>query len=171
MQAYRIEIKWALLFTAMMLVWVLLERLVGLHGPYIERHALYTNLVAVPAFLIYCLALREKRDTYYQGTMTYRQGLICGAVMTVIIALLSPLAQLITHTLITPRYFPNLIEYAVSTDQMSRPDAQAYFRLDSYMLQSAVASLFLGLLTTGIVAIFFRKPPSEIIGEPLGGYE
>ena len=169
MQAYRTEIKWALIFTLAMLAWMVIERLAGLHGPYIERHALFTNLAFVPAFMIYCLALRAKRDRDYGGTMTYRQGFVSGLVLTGIVVLLSPLAQVITHTLITPDYFANISDYAVASGQLSRAEAEGYFNLGSYVVQSAVGSLLAGIFFTAVAAIFFRKHPSEVIGEPLSG--
>ncbi len=165
MDQYRIEIKWALIFTVMMLAWIALERMVGLHDQYIARHALYTNLVAIPAFLIYCLALRDKRDNFYGGTMTYSQGFVSGAIVSVIIALLSPLTQYVIHTLITPDYFANAITYAVASDNMTEFNARNYFNLSNYLIQSAVSSLILGLMTTAVVALFLRKHPSEVIGE------
>ncbi|PPK85036.1 uncharacterized protein DUF4199 [Neolewinella xylanilytica] len=151
----------------MLLLWMALERLVGLHGPYIDRHALYTNLIAIPAFLIYCLALRDKRDHFYGGTMTYRQGFVSGAITTAIITLLAPLAQYVTHALITPDYFANVQAYAVASGNMTEAEARTYFNLTSYMAQAALSSLFTGLIISAVVAIFFRKHPSEILGEPL----
>jgi len=40
---YKTEIKWALWFTGMTLLWMVLEKLAGLHGRYIDYH-LYLNL-------------------------------------------------------------------------------------------------------------------------------
>ncbi|THH36556.1 DUF4199 domain-containing protein [Neolewinella litorea] len=157
MKRYRTEIKWAFIFTLMMLGWLLLERLAGLHDAYLAYHPTYTNLVAIPAVIIYVLALREKREKDYGGSMTYRQGFVSGAIITLIIALLSPLAQLITHTLITPDYFPNVIRYSVAEGYYTQAEAEAYFSLGSYILQSFIGSLIMGLLTTAIVAFFVRS--------------
>ncbi|WP_116108140.1 DUF4199 domain-containing protein [Lewinella sp. IMCC34191] len=167
MHTYRIEIKWGVVFTLMMLAWVLLERLVGLHDQHVDRHAIYTNFVAIPSVLIYCLALRDKREYFYGGTMTYKQGFITGAIVTAVVVLLSPLAQYITHTIISPDYFSNVAAYAVRSGATTQAEAEAYFRLDNYLIQSAVGALIMGLLTTAIVALFFRKHPEEVIGEPI----
>ena len=45
----KIEIKWALIFSVMGLLWMLLEKLSGLHGKYIDYHQYLTNLFAIPA--------------------------------------------------------------------------------------------------------------------------
>ena len=52
MHRYQTEISWGLIFTAVMLLWMWGEQLVGLHGRYIAQHATYTNLFAIPAILL-----------------------------------------------------------------------------------------------------------------------
>jgi hypothetical protein len=39
MKTLKIEIKWALIFVAMQLSWMLMEKLTGLHDTHIEKHA------------------------------------------------------------------------------------------------------------------------------------
>ena len=120
MQNIKIEIKWALIFILMTLVWMLLEKLAGLHSTHIDKHAIITNLIAIPAVGIYLFALLEKRNRFYKGVMTYKQGFICGLIITIIITVFSPLTQFITSTIITPEYFPNVIKYAVAEGEMTQ---------------------------------------------------
>lgn len=157
MGKYKIEIKWALIFVAMGLLWMLLERIAGLHSTHIDKHAIFTNFIAIPAIAIYVLALLDKRKNDYGGTMTYKQGFICGLIITVIVTLLSPLTQLITTTLITPDFFDNMIEYVVEQDTMSREAAENYFNTKNYIIQGLVGAPVMGLLTTAIVAFFTKK--------------
>lgn len=157
MKSRAIEIKWALIFFFMMLLWMLLERLTGLHGEHIDKHAIYTNFVAIPAIAIYVFALLEKRKKDYQGKMTYKQGFISGLIITLIVTVLSPLTQYITSTVITPNYFANVIEYSVQEEKMTREAAEAFFNLKSYMVQVLIGTPIMGLLTTAIVALFTRK--------------
>jgi len=157
MSQFKIEIKWAFTFAAMSLVWMFLEKITGLHSTHIDKHMYYTNLIAIPAILIYVLALLDKRKNDYGGTMTYRQGLMTGLIITLIIALLSPLTQLITSRVITPEYFPNAIAYAVENGLQTPDEAEAFFNLPNYMIQAIVGALIMGALTTLIVAIFTRK--------------
>lgn len=62
MNAIKLELRWAVIFTLAMWVWMLIERLFGLHSTRIEEHAIYTNVFAIVAITIYVLALRDKRD-------------------------------------------------------------------------------------------------------------
>jgi hypothetical protein len=45
--------------------------------------------------------------------MTYLQGIVCGLILSVIIAILSPGVQWIISYVISPEYFPNVIKRSV----------------------------------------------------------
>jgi hypothetical protein len=153
------ELKWAAIFVVVALLWMVLERVAGLHGPRIEHHALLTNLFALPAVAVYVLALRDKRDGDLGGAMTYRQGFVSGAIITVIVALLSPLSQWFTHTVITPDYFENAIEAADRVGMAARADAEAYFNLANYIRLSMFGAVAMGLGTSAVVAFFVKRAP------------
>lgn len=163
MKNIRTELKWALIFLAMQLVWMAGEKLAGLHGPLIEKHALYTNFIAIPSVLIYILALRDKRLRDYGGFMTYRQGFISGLLITAIVTLLSPLMIWLTVGVISPDFFAHFREYAVASGQMSAEQAAAYFSLRSYMVQAAFGAAAMGTVTAALVALLTKKkaPPVQ----------
>ena len=72
--------------------------------------------------------------------------------------LLAPLTQWITSTVITPEYFPNVIAYSVETGfYNSREEAEAYFNLQNYMMQSTIGAFIMGVITSVIVAFFVRS--------------
>lgn len=161
MKTITTEIKWAVIFTLVMLLWMLGERLVGLHDQHIDLHMVLTNLFAIPAILVYVFALRDKRQRDYQGVMTWQQGMLSGAIISLVVALLAPGTQWVISTVISPHYFDNVIAYSVATGyHPTREEAEAYFNLGNYMMQSAVGALIMGLLTTAIVAIFLRPKHS-----------
>lgn len=141
----------------MMLAWMVLERLGGFHDIRIEKHAIVTNLVAIPAILVYVLALLDKLKNYYGGKMTYVQGLVTGLIITLIVTLVSPLTQYITSEIISPDYFKNMIKYTVNNDIMSIEEARANFNLKSYIVQVLIGTPFMGAVTSAVVAIFTRK--------------
>ncbi len=157
MKNIKIEFKWAIIFTLMMLLWMALERLAGLHDKNIEYHYIVTNFVAIPAIAVYVLALLDKRKNYFEGKMTYKQGFLTGLIMTLFVTALSPLTQIFTVSVITPEYFPNMIEYTVEEGKMTREAAGANFNLNSYLLQTLIFTPVMGIVTTAIVAIFTRK--------------
>lgn len=157
MKNINIEIKWALIFTVMMLAWMVLEKSLGWHDEKIADHATMTNLVAIPAIVIYVLALLDKKNNFYHGVMSYKQGLIAGIVITLFVAIFSPLSQFITVEFITPDYFTKMTSYLVDNGKMTREDAESYFNLKSYMIQSVIGSMGMGFFTSVIVAIFVKS--------------
>jgi len=156
MKKYAIEIRWGLIFTGIALLWMVFEKLMGWHGEKIEVHLIYTNFFAIIAIAVFVFALRDKRR-YLGGTMSWMEGFVSGAIISVIVAILSPLSQYIVHTFLSPEYFPNAIAYAVENKGMTQEAAASYFNLQNYIMQSAIGGLVMGLLTSAIVALFVRK--------------
>jgi len=149
------EIKWGLIFSLAALLWVLLERLVGLHDKYIHLHPLLTMLFAIPAVAMMVMAIREKRREL-GGAITFKQAFLCGLGVSVVVALLAPLAQYLTHNFITPNYFTNAINYSVQNGLQTREQAEQYFSLKSYILQASLSGLVIGAITSLILAVIMR---------------
>jgi hypothetical protein len=157
----KIELKWALIFSIVVLLWMLLEKLCGLHSTYIDYHIYLTNLFAIPAIWVMVLALKDKKKNFYNSQITYLQGLLSGTVLSVIIAALSPLTQWVTTYVITPEYFPNVIKRSVELGSFATTAAaEAVFNYQSYAIQGAMGALVLGVLTTAIAMIFLRTKPA-----------
>ena len=164
MKNIKIEIKWALIFSIVVLVWMLLEKLSGLHSEYIDYHLYLTNLFVIPAVWIMVLALKDKKKNFYNGQITYKQGLISGIILTVFITLLSPITQWITSFVITPEYFPNVIKRSVELGYYSTTaEAEANFNYENYAVQGMIGSLVMGVITTAIAMIFIRSKKNEKI--------
>lgn len=158
MKSIKIEIKWAFIFSVIVLLWMALEKISGLHCTYIEYHFYLTNLFAIPAILVMVLALKDKKRSYYKGRMSYSQGLLSGVILSAFIAVLSPATQWLTTYLISPEYFPNVIKYSVEQGYYeSTALAEANFNYTNYALQGAVGSFIMGALTTVVAMIFIRN--------------
>ena len=153
----KLEIKWGAIFILVALAWMVFERLMGWHGEKIDQHMKYTNFFMIPAIAVYFFALTDKRKSYYEGEMTYKQGFITGLMITLIVAILSPLSQIITHYVITPDYFNNAIAYGVEELGYSKDKMEDNFNLKSYIIQSTVGAIIMGLFTSSIVSIFTKK--------------
>ncbi|MFN4085364.1 MAG: DUF4199 domain-containing protein [Spirosomataceae bacterium] len=162
MKNISIELKWALVFSGMTLAWMYLEKWTGLHDQYLDYHMYLTNLFAIPAIFIMVKALLDKKKSFYEGNMTYRQGFVCGLILSFIIALLSPVNQWITTYVITPEYFPNVIKRSVEIGYFkSIAEAEAQFNYQNYAIQGAIGALVMGLLTTAIAMIWLRTPAKK----------
>ena len=161
MKKYILEIKWALTFVVVSLLWMLLEKLTGLHSEHISKHPTYTNFFAIPAVAVYVFAFLDKQKKSYQGIMSYKEGLKTGIIITIIIAILSPITQSISSLIITPEYFPNVIEYSVTKGVMSVEEANSIFNLKNYVIQATVGALIMGVITTIVVAFFTKSKNSN----------
>ena len=157
MKKFKIEIKWGIIFALITLLWMWLEKSMGLHSENIDKHATLTNIFAVPAILVYVLALLDKRKRYYHDTMSWAQGFTSGLIITVIVTVLTPVNHYIIHTYISPEYFENAIQFAVDSGKMTIQEAENYFNLQSYILQSLLGAVVMGVVTSAIVAIFVRR--------------
>lgn len=157
MKKFGIEIKWAVIFVVTSLLWMWLEKLLGLHGEHIDKHATYTMLFAIPAIAIFVLALLDKRKNYYHGFMSYKQGFVSGLIITLFVAVLSPLTQYVTSEFISPDYFANVIEYSVETGTLERSVAEEHFTYGSYAVQAIIGAVVMGVVTSAVVAIFTRR--------------
>ena len=61
MKKVGIEIKWGIIFSLVTLLWMWLEKSMGLHNENIEKHATLTIIFAVPAIIVYVLALLDNK--------------------------------------------------------------------------------------------------------------
>lgn len=151
------EIKWAFIFMAVLLIWMYLEKLSGLHNEHLSLQQYLTLLFIIPAVIIYVWALKDKKKAFYNGKMSYKQCFISGLVITIIITLFSPLTQYIISYWITPDYFSNVMAHAVKTGYFkTMEEAEAFFNYKNYAIQSTIWAFISGILTTAIVGIFVR---------------
>lgn len=158
-----VEIKYALVFSIVGLLWMVLEKFFGLHSTYIDFHMYLTNLFAIPAIYIMVSALKDKKQKFYNGKITYKQGLLSGVLLSLFIAILSPLTQYITTYIITPEYFSNVIKRSVELGYYkTTADAQANFNYKNYAMQGAIGAFIMGVITTAIAMIFIRTKPQKI---------
>ena len=157
MKNIKIELKWAIIFSIVGLLWMVLEKLFGLHGKYIDYHLYLTNLFAIPAIWVMVLALKDKRKNFYNGQMFYKQGLLSGVILSALIALISPLTQWLVSFVISPEYFPNVIKRSVEIGYYkTTAEAEANFNYKNYAMQGAIGALGMGIITTAFAMIFIR---------------
>lgn len=141
----------------MSMLWISLERLTGLHDDYIESHPVFTNLYAIPAIIVYVLALRDKKYNFFRGNITYKQIFISGLILSFMIGLLAPLGTFVSVEYLSPSYFSNAIEMSVNSEMMTQKEANDYFNTSYYMLQSLISAPIMGIITTLVVGIFLRS--------------
>lgn len=157
MDKIKIEIKWALIFSLMTLAWICIERITGLHSEFIHLHPYITNIFAVPAIIVMVLALKDKKKNFYNGSITYMQGLISGVILSAFITILSPLTQWIITQIISPDFFKNMIDFSLEVGYYTtQKEAEAYFNYQNYATQSAIGAFVMGVITTAVAMILLQ---------------
>ncbi|MEM8897545.1 MAG: DUF4199 domain-containing protein [Bacteroidota bacterium] len=157
MKKYATEIKWGLIFAAMMLIWMIMEKVTGLHDVHKHKHHIVTNMIMIPAFIIYFLALREKRDKDYGGVMSWKQGFISGVLIGLVVMVCSPIIQLLINTVISPEYFQNAIAYSVEHGGQTQEQAEGFFNLQNYLIMGTLSAPIMGAITAAIMALVVRR--------------
>lgn len=156
MKKFAIEIKWAIISIIIFLAWMTLEKQLGFHDEKLKWQMVFTLLILFPTFLIYYLALRDKKKNYYQNNMNWKQGFISSIVISFVVAIFSPISQFITHEFITPDYFEKMISLSVESKRMTLEQAQNYFNLSAYIWQSISGGISMGVVIGAIVAYLIR---------------
>jgi len=156
MKKITLEIKWGILFSIVSIVWMILEKTVGLHDIHVDKQLRYSYLFAFVALIVYSLALLDKKKQYYKGIMTWKQGFITGIIISFVVSALSPLVNYIIYTYISPTFFENIIRFSVENDIQNQTEAESYFCLNSYIIQGISESLSNGILISALVAFFVK---------------
>jgi len=157
MLKYKFEALWGVLFIIVLLLWMYFEKAMGWHDVNIDKQAVYTNIFAFVAVLVYFIALYHIRKAKYGGTAGFRELFISGIVITLVAAVLSPLAQYLVLAVISPEFLNNSIIYAVKSGNSTPEEAKKYFNLNSFILMAAPFALVTGVITAAFVAFFLKN--------------
>lgn len=166
MKKFKIEFKWAVIMSIIFLAWMTLEKQLGFHDEKIKWQIFFTMLIIFPNFLLYYLALSDKKKNYYNGEMSWKQGFISGVVVSFIVVIFSPITQFITHEFITPNYFDKLITLSVESKRLTLEEAKNYFNLTAYIWQSISGGLSFGIVIGAIVAYILKTKTTDSTIKP-----
>jgi len=102
------------------------------------------------------LALSEKRKKL-GGTITFKQAFISGLIISLFVAILTPLWQYISVVIISPDYFKNVTAYSVEHKLMTAEAAADYFSLKNYIIQSTIFAPIAGIITSLLIALIVSR--------------
>lgn len=154
---YSIETKWAIVFFVVTLLWKLFEKVMGWHEQRIAQHANYAIIYDGLFVLVYYLAIIDKRKKYGLNGFNFKKGFKFGMTLTCIVTALSPLVQIITHKLISPNYFSNIIQLVTDNNLMTLSDAQAKFNLNNYLLENIIGTFVFGTICSLILVFILTR--------------
>ena len=156
MKKFEIELKWATAFTAVSIAWVYLERYLGYHDAKVSSQAIFSFWLMVPQALIYIVSIRQKREKYYGGEITWQKAFISGVVLSAVIAGLSPAAVYLMVEFISPEFLSNILE--VRAEQgMPREGLVQIYNLNNMVSQAIFNNLATGVFFSAIIALFLKN--------------
>ena len=138
MGKFEIEFKWAIYFIILLFLWFYMEKLLGLHDQYVKWEGLFSFLIILPQALLYHFALKNKKLKYYQGKISWKQAFFSGAILSLIIAGLSPIVSYTATAVVSPDLMENLRE-------------QSGRSVDVYSANKFATNMLFSLLSNGIV--------------------
>lgn len=161
MKKFTIEFTWAVIFTLASLLWTVLEKSLGFHDARIGSQMIFSWLFGIPAVVIYFFALKDKRNNFFNGVANWRQLFLSGVIVSVFVALMSPLAQYISNHVVSPDYIKNAIRYFVDVRKMSEENARVFFSPRSLILQSISNGISVGVLLSSVLALVLKTAPPQ----------
>ncbi len=155
MKKFAVEIKWGIRYAFLWILWLFIEKSSGYYETKISDYALYSLLFIVVTLFVYYVAIKEKKKEFFKNDMSWKQGCVTGIFLTIVMAILTPVCQIIFHKAIAPEFFPNMIEYSISKGN-SREIAENYFNLSSFIIQNVFSTLSLGVVISAIMALLLQ---------------
>ncbi|MGM0635692.1 MAG: DUF4199 domain-containing protein [Bacteroidota bacterium] len=160
MKKFEIEFKYALYFTAFNMLWLSFEKWMGWHDEFISGHMFYSLLILLPQVVFYFLALREKREKYYNGKITWQQAFLSGGILSVLIAAISPATIYYLNTFLSPNFFDIAIEkYVIGGGKEAA--AKSVFNMESYIKNAILFNVSVGVVISAAVALFIKNLSTE----------
>lgn len=156
MKKFEIELKWATAFTAISIAWVYFEKYLGYHDEFVSSQAIFSFWLLIPQALIYVVAIREKREKYYNGEITWQKAFISGVVLSAVIAGLSPAAIYLMTEVISPEFLSNIVE--VRAEQgVPREGLVQIYNLNSMISQAIFNNLGTGVFFAAVIGLIFKN--------------
>jgi hypothetical protein len=156
---FEIELKWAVAYNVLFILWTALEKALGWHDVRVGMQPIYTNLFFLAVVPLYAVALLDKRKNCYHMQMTWAQGFISGTIMSVIAALINPVALSVSYQAVSPDFLANISHYYIVNHHFTAEKAAHYFSLRSYIIQNTSAGISFGVLISAVVALFVKSKP------------
>jgi hypothetical protein len=135
---------------------VYFEKVLGYHDEYVSSQAIFSFWLMIPQALIYVASIRQKREKYYGGEITWQKAFISGVVLSAVIAGLSPAAMYIMVEVVSPAFLSNIVE-ARAAQGIPREGLEQMYNLNTLVSQAIFNNLATGVFFAAIIALFLKN--------------
>ncbi len=151
MEKYKVEIKWSLLFILAYFVWLYLEKYLGYHNEKALQEPIF-NLAFTPfVFIIFLLALREKKKSIFNNSISWKEGFASGLVLSLLATITSTFAMFIFYNAISPDFF----ETAISLSKNKELALQNY-NLPIFVKNNIFDKLSFGVVFSALISYLIK---------------
>jgi RsiW-degrading membrane proteinase PrsW (M82 family) len=161
MEKFKIEFKWASIFTAINLIWVYIEKYLGLHDKYIDYHSIVGLVILIPFSLCILMSIRQKREEYYKGDMTWQKAFLSGALLSLVVAGLSAGPVYVMSEYVSPDFFEIAKSKSLgrgATEEM----VKQFFNLNAYISQAIMFYLAFGVMISALIGLVVKRKSSAV---------
>lgn len=156
MEKFKIEFKWASIFTGINLIWIYIEKYLGLHNEYIDYHSIVSLVMLIPLSLCIFMSLSQKRQDYYNGKMTWQKAFLSGSLLSLLVAGLSPGPIYVMTQYVSPDFF-EIARNASAERGVNQEITKQLFNLNTYISQAIMFYLAFGVMISAIVGLIVQK--------------
>jgi len=156
MEKFKIEFKWASIFTAINLIWIYIEKYLGLHDEYIDYHSIVGLVMLLPLIFVIYRSLKQKKHEYYKGEMTWQKAFISGVLLSLLIAGLSPGPIYVMSEFVSPDFFDIILSKGISKG-IPEDFARQLYNLDAYIKSAIFFYLAFGVMISAVVGLVIKK--------------
>jgi hypothetical protein len=150
-------LKWGGIYALLMMIWPLLESILGFHNSWLEYHVLFTSVKYLPALLIFYRSLTAARHRQGKNPFPYSKAFVAGLRTTACASVLTPIAMAVSLQFLTPHFLSTMETFMVQEQWMTVEAAANYFKFSTYLIQWSVATPAVGLMLTAITAVFAMR--------------
>ncbi len=157
MEKFKIELKWAVIFSICLLLWMYFEKTMGWHDEKVRFQPIYTMLFGFIAIIIYVLALLNKKKEYYNNQIDWKQGFLSGAILSFFIAFFTPIVLYVTFEYISPNFFTKITNSIIQNSEKTLEDVEKIFSLSRFIYTNTFSTLSNGIVMSAIIAFFIKS--------------
>ncbi|MEM6278033.1 MAG: DUF4199 domain-containing protein [Verrucomicrobiota bacterium] len=160
-----LELRWGLIIGGANMLWLFGSYYLGMHDRGLAAIQAITLVSVMISVMGYMLAIRALMQDYPETQ--YLEGIRYGAIIAGIVASIADLSQVIYFKVVNPGWTAKMVEMSrLYYLQQGLPETQAEeyskaaektFGLPSYLLQASLGAIIIGVLSTAIILLIFRK--------------
>jgi hypothetical protein len=151
----RIELRYAVLTSLLVLLWLIMEFEIGLQDKYVAFHPYISLLAFLIPVVTYRLAIREKIEEKY-GKLSFKQAFVSGLLMTFFCSILAVPIQIGFQKLVNPDFFETMITYTAQKSHSTMEQAAQYFNPRNYIAEQVLYTFIIGTIISLILAFRMR---------------